>query len=198
MWKPVDTEFSVPRCPVSVVNVSGWGTEFIRAMLEALNCVVVVHHIGTPADFIKVIEQGENAPRYMIIMGHGTKDGLHFGDYGVPVDTSMLHNDLMPPEAICEHTKLPGCTVFSFSCYGGNKAMAEAFLAGDVSAYIGCRTGPDTTAMALFLFHFLFGVLSKQLPDHDAWHRAVAATDHEDIYQFSFFHADGAEERFGE
>jgi len=196
MWKPVDTEFDTPRLAVSIAAVDSGGMEFIRTILEALDCVVHLHAIGTPSDFLKVIAQGDNAPRYMIVNGHGTEDGLFFGDYGVPVDTSMLRNESMPPEAIRQHVNLPGCTVFSYSCYGGTKEMAEAFLAGGAAAYIGCRCGPNVTAMSLFLFHFLHGVTSKKLSDRDAWHRAVAATDHEDINEFSFFHSDGTEERF--
>jgi len=197
MWKPVDTEFYVPRLPVSIVAVSGGGMEFARATLESLYCVVLLHTIGTPSDFLKVIAQGEDAPRYMIIMGHGTEDGLDFGEYGpADIDVSMLRNGAMPPEVIRRHVNLPGCTVFSYSCEGGSKAMAEAFLTGGLAAYIGCRTGPDVVAMNLFLFHFLHGVMAKKLSDRDAWHQAVAATDHEDINEFSFFHGDGTEERF--
>lgn len=196
MWKPIDTEFYVPRLPVSIVHISGSGKEFVRCTLEALNCTVLTHTVGTPSDFLKVIAQGENAPRYMIILGHGTKDGLHFGDYEPSIDTSMLHHASMPPEAIRQHVNLPGCTVFSYSCYGGDRAMAEAFLAGGIAGYLGCRTAPDTTAMTLFLFHFLFGVIDKKLSDHDAWYQAIAATNHEDINQFSFFHTNGTEEQF--
>ena len=196
MWKPVDTEFYVPRLPVSIVDVNGGGMEFARATLESLNCVVLVHSVGTPSDFLKVIAQGENAPRYMIIMAHGTEDGFDFGDYEPSIDVSMLRNEAMPPEAIHQHVNLPGCTVFAYSCGAGSREMADAFLAGNVAAYIGCRTGPDVVAMNLFLFHFLHGVMAKKLSDRDAWHRAVAATDHEDINEFSFFHSDGTEERF--
>lgn len=197
MWTPVNTKFYVPQLPVSIVSVSGGGQEFTRATLEALNCVVLLHSVGTPSDFLQVIAQGQNAPRYMIIIGHGTQDGLDFGEYGPSdIDTSMLHNGAMPPEVIRQHVNLPGCTVFSYSCEGGSQTMAEAFLSGGLAAYIGCRAGPDVAAMNLFLFHFLHGVTAKKLADRDAWHRAIAATDHPDINEFSFFHSGGAEERF--
>ena len=201
MWKPIDTEFYVPRLAVSIVSVDDHQKHFVRTILEALNCVVHLHTIGCPADFLKVIAQGDAAPRYMIVMGHGTEDGLYFGDYGEPheddvIGIPLLKNGSMPPEAIRQHVNLPGCTVFTYSCYGGSKEMADAFLAGGADAYLGCRTGPNVTAMSLFLFHFLHNVMSKKLSDHDAWYRAVAATDHEDIKEFSFFHGDGTEERF--
>lgn len=197
MWQPIDTQFYAPKTPVAIVDVSGGGMEFTRATLEELNCIVIRHAIGTPTDFLKVLGQGRNAPRYMIIMGHGTEEGLCFGDYGRDdIDVSMLRDGDMPPEAIGPRLNLPGCTVISYSCYGGSPEMARAFTSGGVAAYIGCRTGPETVAMNLFLFHFLFGARTKGLSDRDAWHRAVAAVDHPDIDEFSFFHADGTEERF--
>ena len=196
MWKPVDTEFYAPRLPVSIAAVSSDGVEFVRSMLEALHCVVLLHAIGTPTDFLKVIAQGVHAPRYLVIMGHGTEDGLYFGDYGpAEIDTSMLRNQFMPPEVIRQHVYLPGCTVISAFCEGGKAAMAQAFLKGDVAAYIGCRTSPDAVALNVFLVNFLFGIRAKHLSDRDAWHRAVIATNHKDSDQMSYFHRDGTEER---
>lgn len=197
MWKPIDTEFYAPRLPVSIVAVAGDSVEFLRAALEALDCVVLLHAVGTPTDFLKVIAQGAHASRYIFVMGHGTEDGLYFGEYGPPdIDTSMLRQQCMPPEVIRRHVSLPGCTVIAGFCEGGRPAMAQAFLAGRVAGYIGCRTGPDAAALNVFLINFVFAVRSKQLSDRDAWQRAVAATDHEDINQMSYFHGDGTEERW--
>jgi hypothetical protein len=196
MWKPVDTEFYAPRLPVSIAAVSSDGVEFVRSTLEALHYVVLLHAIGTPTDFLKVIAQGAHAPRYMLIMGHGTEEGLYFGDYGpAEIDTSMLRNRSMPPEVIQQHVYLPGCTVISAFCAGGKAAMAQAFLKGDVAASIGCRTSPDAVALNVFLVNLLFGIQAKHLSDRDAWQRAVIATDHEDIDQMSYFRGDGTEER---
>lgn len=194
MWKPVDAEFDVPLLPVSIAAIAGDNIEFLRAMLEALDCVVHLHAIGTPADFLKVLAQGERAPRYMLIMGHGTEDGLYFGEYGLPsIDTSMLRNQCLPPDVIHEHINLPGCTVIGGFCMAGAPAMAAAFTNGTLAAYIGCRAYPDAVPLNVFLVNFLFGVQSKQLSDRDAWQRAVAATDHEDTNQMSYFDSDGTE-----
>ncbi len=76
MWKPVDTEFFVPLLPVSLVHISGGGLELTRAALEALGCVVLAHRIETPSDFLKVLGQGDSAPRYMVILGHGDENGF--------------------------------------------------------------------------------------------------------------------------
>ncbi len=194
MWEPVDTEFFAPLLPVSLVYVSGGGMEMTRAALEALGCVVLTHRVGTPSDFLRVLGQGGQAPRYMMILGHGDESGLVFGEFGGAIDCSMLRGGSLPPEAIGPHVNLPGCTVISYSCLGGTDAMARAFLAGGVAGYVGCRTEVEVVALTLFLFHFLFGALHKKLPDADAWRQAVLAVDHPEVDQMRFWHSDGREE----
>lgn len=197
MWKPVDTEFYVPLLPVSLVSVSGGGMELTRTALEALGCVVLTHRIGTPSDFLKVLGQGDRAPRYMIILGHGDENGFVFGDCGPEtVNVPMLREGSLPPEAIQGRVHLPGCTVISYSCQGGSDAMARAFLTGGLAGYIGCRTEVQTVALTLFLFHFLFGALHKKLDDAEAWRRAVTAVDHPEVDQIRFWHGSGREEKF--
>jgi hypothetical protein len=203
MWKPPDADFYTPRLPVSVVALPNTPTspQSIRAILEMTPCAVLLHSIGTPTDFLKVISQGETAPRYMILAGHGTTKGIYFGRYGADpgwpeIDVSMLRDEHMPGEVIREHCNLPGCTVISGCCLGGEENMAHAFLANGLKSYIGCRTYPDSVAGNIFLANFFFGVLSKGLSDRDAWRRAIIACNHTDINQMSFFHSDGREERF--
>lgn len=198
MWKPIDTEFFAPRQPVSLVAIDSSDVPLIRTVLESLGCVVLLHAVGTPTDFLKVIGQGERAARFMIITGHGTDDGLYFGDYISSIDTSMLVNGSLPPAAIERHVNLPGCTVYTHACFSGTPAMAQAFLSGGLKAYLGCRTQPDATAANLFIHNFIYNLKYRNLSERDAWERAVAATDHEEINQISFFHNDGREERFGE
>lgn len=196
MWTPVETQFYRPQVPVSVVLMpnSGDGGPALRGMLEMLNCAVLLHRPGTPSDFLKILVQGQTAPRYMILYGHGQEDGLWFGTYVKEIDTSMLRDECLPPDVIRENVRLPGCTVVSSCCYSGLESMGQAFLSGDVAAYIGCRAEPDGVAMNVFLVNFLFSAIAGLLPDRDAWRRAATMTDHEDIWQLSYF-ADGDEER---
>ncbi len=190
MFKPVEAEFYVPLLPISIVQVSG-GAEFLRSLLESLRCAVTLHRPGTPGDFLKVMALAENAPRYLIICGHGTEDGLHFGEYIPEIDTSMLRNECLPAAAIQEAVNLPGCTVISASCCGGQPQIAEAFLAGGVQAYIGTPDEPDGMALNVFLINFFFAVMEKGLSDEDAWRKAAAATDHDDIWQLRYFSSSG-------
>ena len=186
MFKPVEAEFYVPLLPVSIMQVSGGG-EFLRSLLESLRCFVTLHRPGTPGDSLKIIALRENAPRYLIICGHGTEDGLYFGEYIPEIDTSMLRNECLPAAAIQETVSLPGCTIISATCYGGQPSMAEAFLAGGVKAYIGSPEAPDGMAMNVFLVNFFYAVMEKGLSDEDAWRQAAAATDHADVWQLRYF-----------
>lgn len=196
LWRPIDTEFYVPRVPVGLIALPDSDVPSIRAWLESLNCVVHVHWIGTPSDFLKVVSQGAAVPRYLLIDGHGSEEGLHFGSYGEGIDTSMLVNGYLPPDVIRGRADLPGCTVVNLTCAGGTQRMAEAFLAGKAQAYIGSRDYVDGFALDLFLHNFVYNITMRKLSDRDAWYRAVADTDHEETDTICFYHADGKEERF--
>lgn len=170
----------------------------MRAVLEALGCSVTVHWIGTPGDFLKVLGQGETAPRYLLIAGHGDEDkGYYFGAYADFIDTSMLREEYMPAEVIAPVVDLPGCTVISSACAGGVERMGRAFThTGKIRAYLGCRNYPNGSDGFAFNTNFFYSILRKQLSDRDAWLRAMRVTDAPEIYQISYFHADGIEERY--
>jgi hypothetical protein len=199
---PIDTRFYHPRLPVSIIVLPNGANEAHaqRALLEALDCVVTIHWTGTPMDFLTVLGQGDTAPRYLLIAGHGTaEEGYWLDEYADFIDTSMLCGAYMPAEVIEPVVNLPGCTVISTACGGGSEAMGQAFTSnGKINAYIGCRIGPDGAAMEVFVVNFFFNVLHKKLSDRDAWQKAMLATDHPHIYQMSMYHADGVEERHQE
>jgi hypothetical protein len=203
MTQPVDTQFFIPRLPINIAALTNaYEAEAMRALLEMLGCVVTVHWIGTPADFLKVLAQGETAPRYLLIVGHGDDEkGYYFGGYGSFIDTStsMLDEQHMPAETIAPVVNLPGCTVLSTACAAGNETMGRAFVRnGNINAYIGCRVYQNGTDMCVFAVNFFYNVIRKKLSDHEAWQKAMLATDHAAIYQVSFFNANGTEERYEE
>jgi len=200
MQAPIDTQFYCPRLPISIVALpNDFEARAMREMLEMyFNCVVTVHWIGTPTDFLKVLGQGESAPRYLIIAGHGDAEkGYYLGKYIPEIDTSMLRDEHMSAEAIAPAVNLPGCTVVTTSCGGGAEAMGKAFVHnGKIGAYIGCRGYPDGTDMPVFLVNFFFYVLRKNLSDREAWLKAMRVVDNPAIYQISFYHADGTVEHY--
>src|SRR4028119_607052 len=105
MWHPVNTDFFIPQLPVSIVDLpdSGGRSRNLRSLLESVNCVVLTHPMGTPGDFLKVIAQQDTAPRYLIVVGHGNPEGLHFGTYIPAIDTSMLAGEYLPAAVIRQH-----------------------------------------------------------------------------------------------
>ena len=152
----VDESFHIPRTPVAVVAIDGSGEALlVRSILESLHAVVILHLMGTPEDFLRVLGQGESAPRYMIICGHGDEAGLVFGEYGENIDVSALQLGLMAPSAIAERVNLPGRIVVSTACQSGAKAFGEAFLRGGVAAYIAPDGAPHAYDAPLFI-HLLF------------------------------------------
>jgi hypothetical protein len=199
MNAPIDTQFDYPRPGINIVALPDSDIEAVgmRALLEMLGCVVVVHWIGTPKDFLRVLGQGDAAPRYLLIAGHGDHElGYYFGEYAEFIDTTTLREQHMPAEVIAPVVNLPGCTVVSSACGAGVEAMGRAFTRnGRINAYIGCRDYPHGNDMPVFLVNFFFNVLRKKLSDHEAWQKAMLATDQPTIYQMSFFHAEGVEER---
>lgn len=137
MWRPVDTEFFAPRTPVAIVSIGEGASTAPRAFLENLGCVVLVHWVGTPGDFLRAIRRGDDAPPYLIFEGHGDDRGLWFGEYGDPsIDASMLVDGILPPSVIREHVDFPGTVVISLACCGGGRAMADAFLTGGARAFM--------------------------------------------------------------
>jgi hypothetical protein len=198
----IDEKFFTPRLPVSIIALPNCDceTQAMRAVLEGLGCVVTVHWIGTPADFLTALGQGETVPRYLLICGHGDDEkGYYLGEYADFIDTSMLRDHYMPAEVIAPIVNLPDCTVVSSACAGGVERMGRAFTGtGKINAYIGCRIYPDGSDMLVYLINFFHAVLCKKLSDYDAWNRAMVATDQPDTYKISFFHADGSEQRHDE
>lgn len=201
MYAPVDTQFYHPRLPVNIVALpNSYEAHAMRALLEVMDCAVTIHWIGAPMDFLKVLGQGDTAPRYLLIAGHGDDElGYYFGEYADFIDTSMLREQHMPAGVIEPVVNLPGCTVISTACGGGSEAMGRAFTSnGKINAYIGCQVYPNGTDMQVFVVNFFFNVLRKKLSDRDAWQKAMLATDQPAIYKMSFFHSNGVEERYQE
>jgi hypothetical protein len=182
----VDETFYAPRTPVAVVAVGDTGEALlVRSILESLGAAVLLHPIGTPEDFLRVIAQGDAAPRYVVICGHGDETGLVFGEYGEGIDTVALKRGSMPPTRIAERVRLPGRIVVSTACRTGSAAFGEAFRKGGVAAYIGPDGYPDGSAAALFV-HLLFDQLLHKAASPAAALRHVHGYD-ADLGMFTLF-----------
>ncbi|PYE39959.1 hypothetical protein DFI02_12037 [Rhizobium sp. PP-F2F-G20b] len=175
----LDETFFSPRVPVSVVAI-GEASEalLIRSLLEGLGATVQLHFIGTPADFLKVISQGDRSPKYLVISAHGDEVGFIFGAYGDDIDLGALHGASMPPKAIADSANLPGVIVVSTACSTGTKPFADAFLRGGVAAYIAAEDYPDGSDVPLFV-HLLFHQMLARHQSPDAALMTVQKYDQE-------------------
>jgi hypothetical protein len=146
MKRAIDEQFYTPRLPISIVALpdSELEAQAMRAILESLGCAVMIHWIGTPMDFLKVLGQGESAPRYLLVSGHGDEEkGYYLGEYADFIDTSMLRDHYLPADVLAPVINLPGCTVISSACASGVELMGCAFVkTGQIQAYIGYRVYP--------------------------------------------------------
>ncbi|MGQ9908954.1 MAG: hypothetical protein ACUVS2_08975 [Candidatus Flexifilum sp.] len=200
MNQTIDQQFFAPRplINIAVLPDAALEAQAIRAVLEGLGYAVIAHWIGTPGDFLKVLGQGDDAPRYLLITGHGDEDdGFYLGEYADFIDTSMLRHHHLPAEAIAPIVNLPGCTVITTACAAGVEAMGRAFTGrGTVRAYIACRDYPDGGDMLVFVVNFFHALMRKHMSDREAWRHALHVTDAPEVYAISYFHKDGTEDRF--
>ncbi|MDA0745824.1 MAG: hypothetical protein O2954_04850 [bacterium] len=190
MWTPVDTKFFDKKLPVGIANVySAQSALLFRTLLEDLGAVVLLHNLGTPGDFLEILAQGEDAPPYLIIAGHGDENGIVFGEFMESIDTSMLVEQSMPAKCIAQHINLPGTFVINLCCESGQQNMAEAFLAGGTSGYIGTDPNPPAVNHPLFIAHFFHSVIRRKKTPIETW-RAAAEYDSRSK-QYLLFNSEG-------
>jgi hypothetical protein len=176
MSQAVDARFYRPRPAVAIADCGGVGHDahFIRSLLEQLGAAVTLHLVGTPGDLLQVLGQGHAAAPYLIVCCHGDDNGLVFGEYAPEIDTSMLVAGSMPPECIAKHIDLPDCVVINTGCGAGERRMAEAFMSGQLKAYIGTvEPTPESTAEPLFFAHFFYKLFGTGCSEREAWEHAA-------------------------
>jgi hypothetical protein len=171
---------------VAVVDIgSGHEALCVRSVLENLGAAVTLHAIGTPGDLLLALGQGDSAPPFLVLCGHGGDKGVVLGSYGPGIDTSMLVNGCLPPVSLAGRVALPGCVVLSLACRTGSPEFAAAFLAGSVRAYIAPTDYPSGPDALLFLHHYFFQVLHRRESPALAWKHAH---DYDaDAAMFQFF-----------
>ncbi|MFS8045105.1 hypothetical protein [Rhizobium sp. BR 314] len=159
----IDKSFSWPREPIAIVAIGDSGEALLlRAILESLGAVVLLHLPGTPDDVLKCLDQGAVAPEYIILSGHGDDTGFVLGEFVEGIDTSALVKGSLPPVSLMNRIDLPGKVVLSTACLTGSEAFAQAFLSGGVRAYIAPAEYPDGAAIPLFVHGFFYHLLQKQ------------------------------------
>ena len=178
MSQRIDAHFFFPRVPVAVVSLQDVDEALLmRSILEHLGAAADLYQIGTPTDFMLVLEQ-ISPPPYLLICGHGTEQGWAFGEYGDNVDTSLLTGTALPASALVGRVRLPGCTIISTACLSGSPEMTAAMLSGGAAAYLAPDDYPDEADTGLLITTLFHGLLQRDPPLEAAYRRAVA-TDRE-------------------
>jgi hypothetical protein len=175
---PIDTRFLVPRMPVAVVAIGAADEAWlVRAILESLGAVVTLHLPGTPEDVLLVLGQGEPAPPYLVLCGHGDEQGFVLGEFGAEIDTSALVGESLPPAAMAARAHLPNRIVISTACATGTAAFADAVLGGGVAAYIAPDGYPSGASVPLFIHLLFHQLLVRGASLEAAWRRAAGYDD---------------------
>lgn len=169
----IDEEFFEPRTVIAVIAVGDSGEALLlRSILESLGAAVRFHLPGTAEDFLKCLGQGEDAPEYLIISGHGDEGGIVFGLFTTEVDTTALVEGSLPARSLWNRINLPGKVVLSTACRTGTEDFARFFLAGGVRAYIAPSDYPDGATIPLFLHRLFYELLHRKKPLNEALQQA--------------------------
>jgi hypothetical protein len=183
--RAIDQSFYVPRTPVAIIDCGAPPEACaIRSLLEGLSAVVTMHLPGTPGDFLLALGQDPLAPKFVIICGHGDKNGIVFGEYGPGIDTSCLVEGSLPARALAGKIELPGRVVLSTACETGVEDFGRAFLDGGVGAYIAPLSSPDGADALLFVHHFFHNILRRGMASEAAWLRARSYDEESGTFMF--------------
>lgn len=169
----IDGEFFWPRKPIAIIAVGDSGEALLlRAILESLGAAVTLHLPGTAEDFLKCLGQGEAAPEYIIISGHGDDRGFVIGSFSPEVDATVLVDGSLPASSMRNRINLPGKVVLSTACQTGSNDFARIFLDGGVRAYIAPSNYPDGAAVPLFLHSLFYELLHRNRRLNEAMQQA--------------------------
>lgn len=177
-FQPPATRFFHPRVPVEILSLSPDSeATMLRAVLESLGAVVLLHHPGTPGDILAVLDRPESDPSLLILSGHGDDEGFVIDEVaeGIGVDLSMLvRSNRLPPSALAGRVHLPGWTVLGTGCRTGAPAMVDVFRNAGVAHYIAPDDYPDASDAVLFAIHLFHDLIVRKASVEDAWRRAAA------------------------
>lgn len=177
-FRPAGTGFFRSQVPVEILSLSpDPEATMLRAVLESLDAVVLLHRPGTPGDILAVLDRPASEPSLLILSGHGDDDGFVIDEVaeGIGIDTSMLvRPDRLPPSVLAGKVHLPGWTVLGTGCVTGSPAMVDVFRKAGVAAYIAPDDYLDASDAILLAIHLFHELIVRKASVEDAWRRAAA------------------------
>ena len=154
--------------------------EAIRQSLEYMGVQTTVFFIGRPMDFVQFLA---NDPKYAgfhhyLLSFHGVD-----GKFCLPVLHPDIYLEGEPKEKIGakdikQLAQLPNRIILTTACTLGQKILAQAFLDGGATHYLGPETYIEGNAMLLFMHRFYYEILSNHRNIKEAY--TIAANMNEE------------------
>ena len=166
---------SIPSVHILAAD-TGLQPHVIRAAAEHFGASVTVTWIGNSAQVVDYLSSCP--PQDVIVLSfHGDERGLLLPTLGEDVRSLFPYNEVIQPADFAEFLDLDGSVVLSAACLGGTPAMAQAFLSGGASAYVGADGYPDTAASTKYVLDFLYAYLLQHSGDVTRAHGAASTAE---------------------
>lgn len=160
-------------------------TNAIRSTLEYFGARVFTYWIGRPSDFMTVLSGEDLYPETNVIVlnFHGDE-----GKFVMPELEESIYEEKEPrgdfgPNEIKRFTRLEGKVVIGNGCTLGSPELAEAFLNGGCSQYIGPNDDPYGNAALMFVLRFFYELIQNKKSVKEAFLIAKAMDQEMEMYQ---------------
>ncbi|MFD0589669.1 delta-aminolevulinic acid dehydratase [Paenibacillus sp. GCM10027627] len=157
----------------------------LRASLEYFGARVFPYWIGRPYDLIDVLS-GEGlyeGTDHIVFSFHGDEGKLVMPELGEEVYEEDEPREDFGPEQIVRFAKLKGKVVLGNGCTLGENALAQAFLDGGCTAYIGPNDYVDGNSALMFATRFYYELIQNKKTVEEAFALAKAMDEETSMYQ---------------
>ena len=151
---------------------TGLQPHVVRAAAEHYGATVSVTWVGNSSQVVDFLSS--RPPHNVIILSfHGDDRGMLLPPLAEECRSLYPFFDVIRPADFARFLALDGSIVINHACSNGTPAMAEAFLSGGASAYVGAEGDPDTAASTKYVLDFLYGYLIEFGQDVEKSHQAA-------------------------
>jgi len=164
---------------------TGLQAHAVRAVAEHFGAQVTMTWAGNSAQIVEYLSACP-AVDIIVLSTHGDDHGMLLPPLAEECRGLFPYFDVIDPAGFKEFLSLTGSIVLNHACMGGTTEMAEAFLSGGASAYIGAQGYPDTAASTKYVIDFLYAYIIQGQGDVEKAHKA-AWSDGDDRRQFKLY-----------
>lgn len=160
-------------------------TNAIRTALELFGARVITYWIGRPKDLIDILNGNDLYPdtQHIILSFHGDEGKLVMPELGEDVYEADEPSGDFGRDEIARYTRLEGKTILANGCSLGNPQLAEAFLSGGCSAYIGPDDYPFGEAALMFVLRFYYELIHHHKTVEEAYEAAKSIDENTAMYR---------------